>query len=98
MLALQITSAEPHCILLPTIVNAQFNWKHQQTTNLILKHAILSIVLSLAFLGNDKLAELLIKNGADVNITKKGGLSTPLHMAALNGSILKKFAEAKWLF
>lgn len=43
----------------------------------------------MSFLGNDKLAELLIKNGADVNITKKGGLSTPLHMAALNGSILK---------
>lgn len=36
--------------------------------------------------GYEKNADLLIKNGADVNLANKNG-ATPLHIAAFNGKM-----------
>lgn len=45
------------------------------------------------FSGYEKNAELLIKNGADVNLANKNG-ATPLDIAAFNGSSIFPYFES----
>lgn len=49
-----------------------------------MKLLILLKIYNTIFLGFDKNAELLIKNGADVNLANKNG-ATPLDISAFNG-------------
>lgn len=49
---------------------------------------LVNIIKCVCLLGNEDLVNLLIQHGSDVNIKNTKDGSTPLHVAAWNGSLL----------